>query len=235
MALMFLTISCSTGPNIVKGINVDRSTSESNGRRDSSETIYRHLVEDVFGLDEGDVVTESIHVYVTVMGESARPILLKAHLPEAKPWYSYKKEERLADIEAFKQELYQLLKKVFDAPNSEASSHLANAICHLSREITHKHPDAQKSIYCYSDGIEQSEIIDFADYQLDIKRFREDFEMISDKLNTSCELPVMDGIEFKLLNSPKSGGGQFIIACSQFWDYHLSRSGAEFRVSSNAL
>ncbi|MGB0177620.1 MAG: hypothetical protein ACPF9D_10670 [Owenweeksia sp.] len=212
---------------------IDNSPGQVNMNRDSSEKMYEFLESNVLNIAGDSDFSGGLKVYVVCMGESARPRINLVYLEAGEHWLFATRKKREAQVEEFKANLKAALEEATSAPLDQSSSQLHHAICYTTRIMCESNFSRDKQLYCFSDGIENSDAVSFNDYAYQLDQFEQSYPEISEKLNASCPLPDMSGIKFHLFNSPGVGTNQLVLACSRFWEYHLERAGATFRVRSN--
>ncbi len=225
--------SCSPKPSKEVGWMADMSVSQVNLNREDAAKMHDHLIRNVFQIEGESDYSGGIKCYIVVMGESARPRIRLVYLEPGKSSLLTTTKDRAAKVQAFKEELLQALEEMVSGELNQNGSNLHHAICYLSKVMRESNFSHDKSIYCFSDGMENSHVENFMEYHDKLESFEENFPTISDKLNKDCALPDMTGIEFNLFNSPDAPMGPIVLSCARFWQYHTEQAGATFRVRSN--
>lgn len=225
--------SCDSEPSMEVGGLFDMSMSEVNLNRDNAQKIHQHLIRNVFHLEGESDFSGGIKFYLVIMGESARPRIRLVYLEPGKAKIITTKKHRVAQVQAFKDELLKALEEMISGELNQNSSYLHHAICYLGKVITESKFSNHKSIYCFSDGLENSHLQSFSEYHDDLEGFEARFSAISDQMNSDCQLPDMTGIEFNMFNSPNGPMGPIVLSSARYWQYHLEQAGATFRIRPN--
>ena len=183
----------------------------------SSQEVFDFLAETI-GIDSVNYYGDEINVFVSVIGQQSIPQVTNHSLEPSGHWLISNRKKRIEEQREFLRELRSSLTNFIDSDDNHQQTHFYRPFMH---SLGYLDTTRITRIYCLSDLISESEVLDMAEDKY-LKNpsllYGEDYELLKTKLLEDVPLPDdLSHLEITLIFSVDMQKDELSLAASRFW------------------
>lgn len=195
----------------------DKSMSGAKDQKISSQEVFDFLAETI-GIDSVNYYGEEINVFVSVIGQQSIPEVTNHSLEPSGHWLISNRKKRIEEQREFLRGLRFSLTNFIDSDDNHQQTHFYRPFMH---SLGYLDTTRITRIYCLSDLISESEVLDMAEDKY-LKNpsllYGEDYELLKAKLLQDVPLPDdLSHLEITLVFSVDMQKDELSLAASRFW------------------
>lgn len=195
----------------------DKSMSGANDSKISSQEVFDFLAKTI-GIDSVNYFGEEVSVFVSVIGQQSIPEVTNHNLEPSGHWLISNRKKRIEEQKGFLTDLKSSLTRFIDSDDNHKQTHFYRPFIH---SLDYLDTTKITRIYCLSDLISESEVLDMAEEKY-VKNpsllYTEDYEVLKAKLLKDMPLPEdLSHLEITLVFSVDMQKDELSLAASRFW------------------
>lgn len=193
-----------------------------------------HVINEVLDLDNKQNLFNGAIVNLSTIAATGLPKIETYRLPEGNANKLMRNQvERQKTVDSFIRVLKAAIERFAGIPATATSTNLHRAACYQLKQLTASDAD-EKTIYFYSDGLEESTLISFSAY-LNQGLFQSSHEKIAGIMNAACEVGDMQNkVHIYLIANPENAAASDVImATNAYWSYFYETHGANVTINTS--
>ena len=211
----------------------DKSMSGAKDQKISSQEVFDFLAETI-GIDSVNYYGEEINVFVSVIGQQSIPEVTNHSLQPSGHWLISNRKKRIEEQKDFLRGLRSSLINFIDSDDNHQQTHFYRPFMH---SLEYLDTTRITRIYCLSDLISESEVLDMAKDKY-LKNpsllYGEDYELLKAKLLEDVPLPDdLSHLEITLVFSVDMQKDELSLAASRFWSRFFGERKAVVRTKAS--